>query len=59
MQQTALISTKPYKQWCKARGLDFASHIRQFPLLRYRLNIPKAIIKKLSLWEKVKAFFRY
>ena len=56
---TTLISSKPYKQWCKARGLDFASYISQFPLLRFKLAIPKQIVKKLTLWEKVKAFFRY
>jgi len=55
------ISSKPYKQWCKARGLDFVSYMQQFPLVARRLQMPKVYkpIIKLTLWEKVKAFFKY
>ena len=33
------ISSKPYKQWCRTRGIDFISYIRQFPFVARRLNI--------------------
>ena len=36
------ISSKPYKQWCKARNIDFINYIRQFPFVARRLNIQKA-----------------
>lgn len=35
------ISSKPYKQWCKARRIDFISYINQFPFVVNRLNITK------------------
>lgn len=61
--QTALISTKPYKQWCGARGIDPYLDIQQFPLARLRMYIPPLKAIRLSfwksIWEKVKAFFRY
>ena len=58
------ISSKPYKQWCKARGINFLEHIRQFPLTAVRLDLPKVVspvfaVKKLTIWEKIKNFFRY
>jgi hypothetical protein len=58
-------SAKTYKQWCKARGIDFVSYIRKFPRVacRLALTLPGVTyiepIKKLTLWEKVKAFFKY
>uniref|UniRef100_A0A6M3KEA3 Uncharacterized protein n=1 Tax=viral metagenome TaxID=1070528 RepID=A0A6M3KEA3_9ZZZZ len=56
------ISSKPYKQWCRARGIDFAFHLGQYPLVAMRLTmpqVPKIAIKKLTLWEKIKNFFNY
>ncbi len=58
------ISAKPYKQWCKARGIDFVTHMQQFPLVAMRMNIPSVRIspfpiKKSTLREKIKNFFKY
>ncbi len=55
------ISSKPYKQWCKARGIDFVAYMQGFPLVAERLNMPKFYkpIIKLTLREKIKNFFRY
>ena len=56
------ISSKPYKAWCKARGIDFVTHMQQFPLVAMRLTMPKMPVvatKKLTLWEKIKNFFKY
>jgi len=61
--RTSYISSKPYKAWCNARGIDFAPYIRQFPLLACRLTMPKVFdvigSKHLTLWEKIKNFFKY
>ena len=51
------ISSKPYKQWCKARGIDFNSHVSQFPLAAKRLGIVMAtrnnpIVKPLIVEKK-------
>ncbi len=60
------ISTKPMKQWCKARGLDFAKHMDQYPLARMRMFIsqaaylPKAASAGfwIRLWQRIVSFFR-
>jgi hypothetical protein len=57
-----LISSKPYKQWCRARGIDFATHMAQFPSVAMQLTMPKTSDKpkvKLAPWEKIKNFFKY
>jgi len=62
------ISSKPYKAWCKARGIDFVSHMQLYPLIAKRLTMPKTISpifdsKRLSLWQRIvrfiKKFFTY
>jgi hypothetical protein len=36
------ISSKPYKQWCKARKLDYKEYMKQFPLVWFLLTGEKA-----------------
>ena len=51
------IKTRMYKEWCKARGIDFAKHMAQFPMVRCRMYIEPAMrILKPSFWRKVKDF---
>lgn len=42
------ISSKPYKQWCKARGINFKKHIAKYPEVARRLNMKtlKQILNK-------------
>jgi len=60
----AIISSKPYKAWCKERGIDFYSYIQQFPLVYAKLGYARIPIVdkpkiKLTLWGKIKNFFKY
>ena len=51
------IKTRMYKDWCKARGIDFAKYMAQFPMVRYRMYIePSRPILKPAFWRKVKDF---
>jgi len=60
-----LISGKPYKQWCKARGIDFRNHISKFPFVCTRLGLrfnpikPEAIkIVKTGFWNRLIEFIK-
>lgn len=50
-------SGRMIKEWCQARGIDFATHMKQFPLLACNYNIPIAHAAiEPSLWAKVKDY---
>ena len=50
-------SSKTVKAWCKARGIDFRAHMRQFPLASCNYYIPPAqIIPGKGLLQKIKEF---
>ena len=59
------VSLKPYKQMCKSRGIDFSSWLYSLSygecmnarIFRPRLTMP--VSKHLTLWEKIKNFFKY
>jgi len=37
-EKIKFISSKPYKQWCKAREIDFKSHMEKYPYVKMRLG---------------------
>lgn len=52
-----MISQKPYKQWCKARGLDFYEHIQKYPRLAKHFGIvakaKPVSIARIPWWRKL------
>ena len=39
------ISSKPYKAWCRARGIPFRVYIHQFPFAEFKLGLAHTPIK--------------
>jgi len=50
------ISSKPYKQWCKARKIDFKNYISQFPFVCTQIGFTIQPIfkmeRKLGFWNR-------
>lgn len=53
-------SSRNMKQWCKARGLDFASYMTQFPLarVRYFIETKQEETKGVEWWIRFINFIR-
>lgn len=54
------ISSKPYKQWCKARGINFVSWMSQFPHIQVKIDKPPKkqetipTVKRETWFQKIK-----
>ena len=66
MNRTGKRSGKTIKAWCRARGITFAKHMSQYPLLAgYYDMTPPRLVKAVSpansiinpsIWTKIKDF---